>query len=87
MNGNDTTSTVVSTRRQRKFFQSDVTVKKPPTCLLVPVLFVHLGPVEVPPGQNSPVPLFSDPQTGLEPQVRLHHSSCSLALALFSEKT
>lgn len=63
-----------------------MTVKKQPTCFLVPVSFVHLGPVEVPSGQNSPVPLVSDPQAGLQPQVRLHPDSRSLALALFTEK-
>lgn len=72
--------------KQRHSLTVDLTVKKPPTCFLVPVLLVHLGPVEVPSGQNSPVPLVSDPQAGLQPQVRLHPGSRSLALALFSEK-
>lgn len=62
-------------------------IKKQPTCFLVPVLFVHLGPVEVPTGQNSSVPLVSDPQAGLQPQVCLHPGSRSLALfALFTDK-
>lgn len=58
--------------------------KEPLTCFLVPILLIHLGPVEVPSRQDRPVSFIPDPQTGLQPQIGfLHPETRFLSTELF----
>lgn len=44
----------------------------PPTCVLVPVLLVYLGPFEMPAGQDRTVSFISHPQSWLKLLVYFH---------------
>lgn len=53
-----------------KFYQSiqseNDLILKAPTCVLVPVILIYLGPFEMPAVQNRPVPFITHPQSGLK---------------------
>lgn len=50
-----------------KFYQSTQSEKdlnlNAPTCVLVPVILIHLGPFEMPAVQDRPVPFITNPQS------------------------
>lgn len=46
--------------------------REPPTCFLIAILLIYLGPFEMPACQHRPVSLVADPQAWLQPQVCFH---------------